>query len=125
MSRKFSIEVELTDEMVSTHAVVKTYAQNQYKILVSRPQLERHDVRELWVPALHELGHILCTEFEMPVNRPMAERHALNPLAPYNCLFTPAEVLASEEEAWNMAEAIFRAYKEFALDTYRKDLHKR
>ena len=124
MNRKFTIEVELKEEEFPTQAVIKTYADGQYKIIVSRGQLETHGVRELWVPALHELGHILCTEFEMPINRPMAERHALNPLTPYDSLFTPAEVLASEEEAWNMAEAIFRAYKEYALKTYRRNLHK-
>jgi len=112
--REFRIHVIISDDMEESGAIWRQAAEGFYTVILSKPQLEMHNA-ELLIAAAHELGHVLCKEFNAP-------HHSKTP---NNAMIPPELVMPVEREAWDLAETLLRLQhlKAYALTMHERALN--
>lgn len=113
MGRSFDIHVEVTEGGVS-HAVTCFKDLGTYKITISKSELERYGIDQ-FIVAMHELGHVLCAEFDAPANNRYIDYQRFSFVPPPH-----DTIMEAEHEAWDVAEMLIRLQrtKRFALSVY-------
>jgi hypothetical protein len=123
MKTKLTVEIDIDTERDGATCLAGTHIPGLYQIEVRKDIMDAFGASPLspGVALAHELGHLIAHVFQMPgsVREP-------RPLYPNQWgQFVPdysLRVLASEKEAWDVAELIFQTKhaKIEALKTYEK-----
>ena len=116
MTRKITIEVQLSDDVGNTG--ITGYHDGHWQIVVFKEKGVPNDPATFLA---HELGHVLANEFQLPkaMRDIRRARIGLNFVEPPDI---GRSIYDAEVEAWDVAERILRLdrFREMFLKTYEK-----